>query len=210
MADLAADEVVVQVGQDRVLLRTTLRAAMRLNRRHGGFDRILRAIMDGSAYVIADVIAESSDRYADIDAVLTAASITPMELHILRLQQPLIDHVFMLANVDANPSAEHSAAPDTGKGMTWDEYHAHLFRIATGWLGWSPEAAWNATPSEIVEAYRGRVDMIGDVFKALFGAPDDAATDGLPKVHTDQEIQSGRAKLKLMAAHGANRAPIRS
>lgn len=45
---LAADEITITVGGERVHLRPTLRAAFRLERRHGGFDKIMKAILQGS------------------------------------------------------------------------------------------------------------------------------------------------------------------
>ena len=38
--------------------------------------------------------------------------------------------------------------------------HAHL----PGWLGWAPEQAWNATPAEITEAYKGRRELLSAMF----------------------------------------------
>jgi hypothetical protein len=48
--------------------------------------------------------------------------------------------------------------------MSFTEYHAKLFRLATGWLGWTPEAAYDATPTEITEAYKGRLELLSAVF----------------------------------------------
>lgn len=52
--------------------------------------------------------------------------------------------------------------------MSLAEYHAWLFKTATGWLGWSPAEAL-ASPMPMIEAaYEGRVDML----KAIFGGSD--------------------------------------
>jgi Phage tail assembly chaperone protein, TAC len=52
--------------------------------------------------------------------------------------------------------------------MPFAEYHTQLYRIGTGWLGWSPETTWNATPREITEAYGAHVEQL----KAIYGAGD--------------------------------------
>lgn len=36
----------------------------------------------------------------------------------------------------------------------------HVFGIATGWLGWSPEQAWNSTIPEIDAAVDGRIEWV--------------------------------------------------
>lgn len=44
--------------------------------------------------------------------------------------------------------------------MTWQEALAELDRIGTGWFGWTPAETWHATPSEIVEAFKGRIALL--------------------------------------------------
>lgn len=51
--------------------------------------------------------------------------------------------------------------------MSQAEYHAWLFQVATGWLGWSPAETFAATIPEILLAHRGRSDLLA----AIFGKP---------------------------------------
>lgn len=44
--------------------------------------------------------------------------------------------------------------------MTEAEYLVHIFGVATGWLGWHPEAAWNSTVPEITISIAAKVDFI--------------------------------------------------
>lgn len=44
-----------------------------------------------------------------------------------------------------------------------------MFKIATGWLGWSEDQALDADMTSIVLAYEGKVEML----KAVFGSSDD-------------------------------------
>jgi hypothetical protein len=41
--------------------------------------------------------------------------------------------------------------------LTLVAYLEHLFGMATGWLGWSPEVAWRSTVAEIRVAVKARV-----------------------------------------------------
>jgi hypothetical protein len=155
-----ADEIKITLGHEAIYLRPSLRAAFRLERRHGGFEKIVKGVADGNISIIADVVRESVERstfvtfMSDIDAL-------PLRLTIERISEPLIAHVMAIAGVDG--SADAKPSPDAER-IPFAEYHAKLFRLATGWLGWSPADAWEATAAEITEAYKGRMDMLGAVF----------------------------------------------
>lgn len=41
--------------------------------------------------------------------------------------------------------------------MTLSEFVEHLYGVATGWLGWSPEVAWTTPMPEIYVAMKARV-----------------------------------------------------
>lgn len=48
--------------------------------------------------------------------------------------------------------------------MSLAEYHAWLFKTATGWLGWTPAEAL-ASPMPMIEsAFEGRVDLLRTIF----------------------------------------------
>lgn len=62
--------------------------------------------------------------------------------------------------------------------MSLPEYHEHLFRCATGWLGWTPEVAL-ITPMPLIElAMEGRYAYL----RAVNGIPDDDATPEVPMI----------------------------
>src|SRR4051794_35597735 len=139
---LADDEITIKVGAETVCLRPTLRAAFRLERRHGGFDRIIRAVLDGSLTVIADVITESSVRWTSVPDFLKSIDAMPMKSVSEHLAVQVLNHVLVLAGL--NEKARDKIEPSTDR-MTFAAYHTKLFQIATGWLAWTPEQAWNAT-----------------------------------------------------------------
>lgn len=48
--------------------------------------------------------------------------------------------------------------------MSLADYHAWLFKAATGWLGWTPAAALAAPIPQIEAAFEGRMDMLQAIF----------------------------------------------
>jgi hypothetical protein len=198
---LAADEITITVGEDRIFLRPTLRAAYRLERRYSGFANLIQKIQDGSLSAIADVIQESSGHCSTTE-FCRKLDAQPMQLSIEALSVPVFNHVLTLAGLD--DCDEATGTKTSGSRLTFAAYHEKLFGIATGWLGWSPETAWNATAAEILAAYAGRQDMIRTVLSAIFGGDDDDPSSGAPIVHSDDEIAEGRARLKAMVASGGN------
>jgi hypothetical protein len=190
---LADDEIAVTVGREVIYLRPTLRAAMRLERRHGGFDKIVLAIADENLTVMADVIRESATEPTSIPGLLESIGLKPLRIGIEALVGPLTDLVFALAGVDPTDTSEKA---DTGPRITFAEHHERLFSIGTGWLGWSPETTWDATAAEISAAFHGRREMLRSVFG---GNPSDSTP-------SDERDEAGFAVLKMMTATGNNRA----
>ena len=76
---------------------------------------------------------------------------------------PLAELVSMLMPAP-DPKAKQVRA--SGKPVTWLEFYADLYENATGWLGWTPNQAWNATPTENCRAYAGHVAKL----KAIHGS----------------------------------------
>lgn len=171
---LAADEITIRLDHEEFHLRPTLRAALRLERKHGGFDNLARHVADGNLSVIADVIRESTEGFTTLPAFLDRISKSGLKHGLEALQVPVLAHVFALAGYDEH-QAEKTDEDKQAKGqkITFAEHHQKLFEIATGWLGWSPAQAWASTPAEIMAAHRGRVDML----KAIFGSQEDKEAD---------------------------------
>ncbi|KIZ43099.1 MULTISPECIES: hypothetical protein [Rhodopseudomonas] len=159
---LADDEITITLDQETIYLRPSLRAAFRLERRHDGFDKILKGIADGNVSIMADVIRESAYERSSLLDLLECITVLPLSIAVDRIAEPLIAHVLILAGID---SAAAEPQPDAER-IPFAEYHTRLFRLATGWLGWPPTDAWNATPAEITEAYQGRRELL----TAMFGS----------------------------------------
>lgn len=172
-----ADEMTLRVGLKTIALRPSLRAATRLEQAHGGFDKLLSAIDDGSLTVISEVVKVSGN--AD-DGLFSAMAEIPLIEVMPNLIEGVGKHVLCLAGFDASAPKQAGAEREQGTRITFAEYHAKLFRIATGWLGWSPAQAWDATAGEVLEAYNGHLDMLRAIHggvEPVSSSPGDAAFD---------------------------------
>lgn len=158
---LANDEIIVDYGGSAVVLRPSLRAAVRLERLHGGFPELLRKIEEFDTLTVWHVITAGAGREAT-DALFAHAAHEPLGQFQRAAQGACLELVAGLFPVA--PEGEHkgqkSATP-----MPWSELFGHLYGYATGWLGWSPEAAWAATPQEITDAFEAHVEKL----KAIYG-----------------------------------------
>ncbi|WP_437353265.1 hypothetical protein [Neorhizobium petrolearium] len=149
-------------GGSTVTLRPTLRAAATLEARHG-FPTLFQALDDLSFTIISDIILTCATNRQDAAAFLFRIEGGPLFPFFLAVRQPLAALLSMLT-----PALDPNAKPSTGKPMTWAEVYAALYDRATGWLGWTPETAWNATPTEIDRAYSAHYGKL----KAIHGSGD--------------------------------------
>ncbi len=153
MTRLADDNFLVTIGDSTLVLRPSLRAASTLHRRYNGFQKLARDLADGHFSAVIDLIETCSDTHP-------TATIAEM----LAARDRLIEFVLILAG-----AGEKTDQPQTAKPISFDEYHAHLFKIGTGWLGWTPHDTWSATPAEILAAREGRLELL----KVIFGSKQD-------------------------------------
>ncbi|WFU76590.1 hypothetical protein [Bradyrhizobium sp. CB2312] len=159
---LAANTFSLQVGDRSFDLKPSLRAAFHLHHKYG-FPQLYQAILDGSFSAIMDLITATS-------AVTPIASLRD----ILDAREQLLEFVLILRGEDT------SGDKSSGESMTFDEYFTKLYQIGTGWLGWTADDTWEATPAEIINAHVGRLDMIGAVLKTIFGSGKDDQTSTEP------------------------------
>lgn len=175
------------IGIGDIRLRPTLRAATHLEARYG-FQALFAAVADGNFSVIADIVEASSD-CRDFPASINGV---PLARFMPNLLERLNQHVFALAGIDPDCPAPQGS----GETMPFKEYHARLYKIGTGWLGWSPETTWNATAKEIINAYEGHLEML----RAIYGSADDDQNDTRPTEKPDQATfdRAGLRRLKSM------------
>jgi len=164
---LGADGIYVELAGEAYELRPSLRASMRLVRRHG-LSGLLAAVQGFNLTVITDMLREAAIKPSRLLAEIAAIGLGSVRN---RLTGPLAAFVLAIAGIDPDDAKPPEAT--TGKPADPEPVFAQLFGIATGWLGWTPEEAWNATPAEIIAARAGRTDLITDVLKAVFGTTDE-------------------------------------
>lgn len=165
---LAPDPITIRIGGEGVTLSPSLRAATRIITAQTDITTVLRGVLDGNLTIIAKLITEGSGDPANADRLFAEAAKTGVRTVLSNVHDALIEFVLALAGHDPDTPVE--PAETTGPVLSPAEYHAQLFGIATGWLGWTPKEAWNATPAEIIAARAGRTDLIADVLKAVFGS----------------------------------------
>ncbi len=163
---LADDHIAICLGAETIYLRPTLRAAFVLHKAYGDFQTLSRRIAECRVETIGNVIRLAAGEDA-LEAYFEfiGKSALGLAVVLMELQEPLLEFVLILSG------AKHpdKATAPTSQPISFEEYHTRLFRIGTGWLGWSPDQTWDATPAEIIEAHKGRLEMM----KAIFGSGND-------------------------------------
>lgn len=119
------------------------------------------------------ILHTATDR-TQLDAYLAAIADRPLKPFRDDTQAKVFAVCAALIPAPTSDHTANTAAP--AAPMSWPMLYARLFQIATGWLQWPPETAWNATPTEIAQAYEALVEKL----KAIHGSGTDA-TDPTPK-----------------------------
>lgn len=188
---LAADPIIVEIAGEAYELRPTLLAATRLARRHGDFATIYNAILADHISIVSGVIREGSGSPLAAADFLNAVSFGKARRVLDTLRPKLLAYVLALAGHD---DEEPETAPP-GKPMSFADYHAKLFAIGTGWLGWTPAETWAATPAEILAAQRGRLDLVDDLLGAILGKPKEAPSQSAPDTFDRKAFAALKAKI---------------
>lgn len=170
MTGRLAEEIIVHLAGEAIVLRPSLRHAIALERRPGSFKAALDAIEEGSLGIAAEIIRPHHPGVS-LDAIFA---------HLDRLKPALFAYVAACAGIDETAPERRAKAKTSGKplpSVPFAEHLVGLYRIGTGWLGWTPDQTLDATPTEIRLAYEGRVEML----RAIFGGTDDAAEPATPE-----------------------------
>ena len=152
----AYEQVTIAHDGNTVALRPTLRAAATLEARYG-FPALDRALNDLNFTIISHIILSCAITRQDAAAFLTSHPERPLFPFFMAVRQPLAELISMFM-----PAFDPKAKPSTGSGkpMPWADAYADMYAGATGWLGWTPETAWNSTPTEISRAMSAHFDRL--------------------------------------------------
>jgi hypothetical protein len=175
---LISENIEFRVGNEKICLKPTLRAAYLIVEQFGSFEAVIQGVRESNLGVITAII-RASHPSSRLEETLSAFDQRPVLATLKLITLPVLAHVFALMGID--PAAKDDAV-STVSDMTFGEYHERLFKIGTGWLGWTPEDTWDCAPAEIVAAYKGRCDMLG----SIFGAPEAER----PKISIDDQFRA--------------------
>lgn len=172
MSLLAEDEITITLGAESITLRPSLRAAMRIERKFGGFENVVGEIFAGNISAMATIVREGADRHTNVPDLLEEIGLSPLNLSLSMLTGPLLAFTYRLAGVDlSDPSqVEDKGTPSR---VDWAIHHERLFQIGVGWLGLCPADVWEATPAELMAGYQGRLEML----RAVFGGGEETKPD---------------------------------
>lgn len=180
-----------------------MQAATRLEALHNGFPVLLTKIQQLDTTTLRSVITDAATDQSAAQTILRELANKPLRSIRKACLGPMLALVMALTFTDAKAEPGNNTA---AKPVKWADLYADLFKTATGWLGWTPETAWNATLPEILHAYEGHMDKL----KAIHGAPDDDQ-DGPTEEQRKQNVELGldpdfdRAGLFALKEHSAAR-----
>lgn len=167
----AYHEIVLEHGSHAVVLRPSLRAASTLERSHG-FDMLFRHLAEFHTGTVRAIILTAATDRKDAAAFLETMSRQPIASFLDAVQVSIVRLCLGFVPVgEADRKSASSSAP-----TPWREFYGQLYRYATGWLHWTPEAAWSATPTEIMEALAGH----GEMLTAIHGPAGDKPAEAQP------------------------------
>lgn len=153
------DGVQIEVGGETVVLKPTLRAGIGVLRLHGSFQAAVQRVLEVNTYTIAEVINLGGGRL-DGGNLLARGGL----MRAAALADALAAYIVILANGGTKPSDAPQAKADASSGETHETYFCRLFKIGTGWMGWTPDQTLDAPIAAIVSAHAGRTEMLGAIF----------------------------------------------
>jgi hypothetical protein len=141
-------------GGHTVRLRASLQAAIRLERLHGGFPNLFRKVAEFDTHTIKAIIATAATDQNAADTFLESLDGAPLHPFQRGAQGLVVGLCAAFFPPEPSPKDENATSR---KPMPWSDAYAELYRIGTGWLGWTPAETWAATPTEIVQALEGKM-----------------------------------------------------
>lgn len=174
---LAPDPITIRIGREAVTLRPTLRAALRLHRKHG-LPAVFCGVMEGHTAIIADILVEATgdQNLAHFLAKDIAGNGARRVLELRDTLAAYLEQLVASHEPAIAPAASKSTKPAKAATITREQHLVGLFEFATGSLGWTPDAAWQASPVEIQAARIGRDNLLKSIFGS--GEPDKPKPQG--------------------------------
>ncbi|WP_425085793.1 hypothetical protein [Ruegeria profundi] len=178
---LAYDAIALEYGGHTVFLRPSLRAAMHLERLHGGFPELLRKLEEFDTFTVWQIIGAGAGKSA-ADTFCVHMAANPLSGFVDATHAALFEFLTALLPIHDDDRTKGSS---NGPALAWADLFKQLYGYATGWMGWPPETAWNATPQEITDAFEAHMSKL----MAIHGAPEEE--QGPTEEHRQENIENG-------------------
>lgn len=156
-----AFEIALTHAGNSVVLRASLRAAVAIDLLDGGLPAVLDRLAKGHLTTTRAVIrATATDRHQ------AERFLSSLDGHPLRpfLEEAAPACVALVAATLPSPEDDQAKPSSTTRtetaGQPWAQHFTTLYQFATGWLGWTPATAWDASCDEITVAFAARVDHL--------------------------------------------------
>lgn len=104
----------------------------------------------------------------------------------------------LLGFIERIAGADDADNGEPSDPITLTELVGRLFKIGSGWLEWSPEDTWSATPSEILLARDGLLEKL----KAIHGSADKEETGKVVDLTKRRLSADDKARLNKMGGLG--------
>lgn len=162
---LADGEIIITLDDRSFTLRASLRAVAVIARDYHDLNTLYSDVASLRLGAALDLIKATSTDPIQFAVFEAMTAERPLMDTISRVRPQLLAFIEKIAG-----SSEGDAKPTkVSDPITLDEYVSRLFRIGAGWLEWSPDQVWNATPVEIIEAHKGLIEKL----KAIHGSNSD-------------------------------------
>ncbi|MBN8977865.1 MAG: phage tail assembly chaperone [Rhizobiales bacterium] len=105
----------------------------------------------------------------------------------------------LLGFIERIAGADNTNSTEPSDPITLTELIERLFKVGSGWLEWSPEDTWNATPAEILLARDGLIEKL----KAIHGSADADKNNGGKSTDWGKGLKSAdRNRLNALGDYG--------
>ncbi|RCW85433.1 phage tail assembly chaperone [Phyllobacterium bourgognense] len=196
---LVSEAIILTNDNRRIELRPSLRAAYILHEKHR-LENLWKGVLDGNFTIISDIVAHGADDPVAARALLNDKLASEGIGALVAISDDLLTFINLSfgLNYQTATAPSRSTVSKSGKNQTYQESFNELFGYATGWLGWTPETAWNSTPAEIRIAFDAHVEKL----RAIHGSTEKQSStyDPLEEV-SPEDVSAGIAKLR--AKHGS-------
>ena len=168
-------EIALTHAGNSVVLRASLRAAVNIDNLDGGLPAVLDRLAGGHLSTVkATIRAAATDRH-QAERFLSSLDGQPLRPF---LEEAAPACVALVAATLPSPEDDQAKPRSTTRaettGKPWAAHFTDLYRYATGWLGWTPATAWDASCDEITTAFAAHV---GRLVAVNGGKRDDEADD---------------------------------